>query len=317
MKKKSSLNFALIGLAGYIAPKHVEAIKKNNGNLLCSLDINDSVGFIENYFSNSDFFTEIARFDRYIDKLSRTKNKINYISICTPNYLHDSYIRFGLRSKAHVICEKPLVINPWNLDAIEKMQNEYKKKVYSINQLRLHPSVIKLKDKIKKTNKTFDIEVTYITPRGNWYKYSWKGDENKSGGLLYNIGIHIFDLMNFLFGKIDTSKVNYASDSCYSGFLKTKKANIKYFLSIDKNHLKLIDRKKSQNTFKLLKVDKNKIDLSKNFDNLHILSYKNILDNKGFEINAIRSGIELAYNIKNSKITSPTFDSHHLIKKIL
>ena len=316
MNKKFKFNFALIGLGGYIAPRHVEAIKKNNCNLSCSLDINDSVGFIENYFPNSHFFTEIGRFDRYIDKISRTKDKISYVSICSPNYLHDSHIRLGLRSKSHVICEKPLVINPWNLDAIEKMQREYKKKVYSINQLRLHPSIIKLKQKIQNSKKLHDVEITYITPRGNWYKYSWKGDKNKSGGLLYNIGIHLFDLINFLFGKIEITKVNFASENCYSGFISTKKANIRYFLSIDKNHLNLVGRKKTNNPVKILKVDDEKINLSKNFVNLHTLSYKKILEKKGFEINSIRSGIELTYKIKKSIVSSPNLDSHPLVNKI-
>ncbi len=316
MNKNYRYNFALIGLAGYIAPRHLEAIKKNNCNLKCSLDINDSVGFVEKYFPNSYFFTEIGRFDRYIDKISRTKDKINFITICSPNYLHDSHIRLGLRSKSHVICEKPLVINPWNLDAIEKMQREYKKKVYSINQLRLHPSIVKLKNKIDKSKKIYDVEITYITPRGNWYKYSWKGDENKSGGILYNIGIHLFDLINFLFGKIDDSKVNFASENCYSGVIRAKRANIRYFLSIDKNHLNYINKKNLVNPVKILKVDGINIDLSKNFDNLHTLSYKKILDKKGFQINSVRSGIELTYLIKKSKISSPNLDSHPLLRKI-
>lgn len=310
-------NFALIGLGGYIAPKHVEAIKKNACKLICSLDINDSVGFIESYFPNSDFFTEIARFDRYIDKISRTQNKINYLTICSPNYLHDSHIRFGLRSKAHVICEKPLVINPWNLDALEKMQNEYRKKVYSINQLRLHPSIIKLKDKIENSDKIQDVEVTYISPRGNWYKYSWKGDENKSGGLLYNIGIHLFDLINYLFGNVENSKLYYASENCYSGFIRLKKANVRYFLSIDKNHLNFLKNKKNENTLKTLNVDKKKINLSKNFANLHVLSYKNILNKNGFEIDSIRNGIELTYKIKKSKTVSLDLDCHPLTNKII
>ena len=310
-------NFALIGLGGYIAPKHIEAIKKNKCNLICSLDINDSVGFIEKYFPNSNFFTEIGRFDRYIDKISETKDKINFLSICSPNYLHDTHIRFGLRSKAHVICEKPLVINPWNLDAIEKMQHEYKKKVYSINQLRLHPSIIKLKNKIKSCNKVHDVDITYITPRGNWYKYSWKGDENKSGGLLYNIGIHLFDLINFLFGKDEVSKVYFSSEKCYSGYIRTKKANVRYFLSIDNNHLKLINKTKIHNNYKILKVDKKNIDLSKNFENLHVISYQNILNKKGFEINNIRNGIELTYKIKKSKTINPDDDCHPLTRVIV
>ena len=314
---RKKINFALIGLGGYIAPKHIEAIKKNKCQLICSLDINDSVGFIEKYFPNSDFFTEIARFDRYIDKISRTKNKINFLTICSPNYLHDSHIRFGLRSKAHVICEKPLVINPWNLDAIEKMQKEYKRNVYSINQLRLHPSIIKLKNKLKNSNVIHDVDITYISPRGNWYQYSWKGDDNKSGGLLYNIGIHLFDLINYLFGDVEKTKLYYASRKCYSGYVRLKKANVRYFLSIDENHLNFLKNKNYDKTFKLLNVDNNEINLSKNFSNLHVLSYKNILNKKGFKINSIRTGIEITYKIKKSKTVSMDLDCHPLTTEII
>lgn len=313
---KQKNNFALIGLAGYIAPRHIEAIYKNKGLLVCALDPHESVGFIDNYFPQAKFFTQFERFDRYIDKISKTKNKIDFLSICSPNNFHDSHIRFGLKSNSNVICEKPLVISPWNLDKIEKIQKEYKKNVYSINQLRLHPSIIKLKNTIKKNNKVNDVEITYIAPRGNWYKYSWKGDIDKSGGVLYNIGIHFFDLITYIFGNIESTKVNFSNDNCYAGIIKAKKANIRYLLSIEKEHLAICSKKSNINSYKLLKVNNKKIDLSKNFENLHTLSYKKIIQNKGYTINDIRAGIELVYKTKFAKISSLKDDYHPLLKKI-
>lgn len=309
-------NFALLGLGGFIAPKHVKAILNNNCKLICSMDISDSVGYIDNFFPNSYFFTEFERFDRYIDKISDTSSKIDFLSICSPNYLHDSHIRFGLRSKANVVCEKPLVISPWNLDTIEKIQKEYSKKVFSINQLRLHPSIVKLKKQIQKLGKISDVEITYISARGKWYQYSWKGDENKSGGILYNIGIHFFDLITYLYGDIESSHVYYSSSKAYSGVLRLKNANVRYFLSIDSEHLRHFNKDSKKNTFKSMSVNKKKIDLSENFENLHTLSYRKILENKGYEINSIRAGIELVYKIKNSKARTKKEDYHPLLNKI-
>ena len=312
----NNLNFALLGLGGFVAPKHVNAILNNNCKLVCSMDISDSVGYIDSFFPKSYFFTEFERFDRYVDKISNTSSKVDYLSVCTPNYLHDSHIRFGLRSKANVICEKPLVISPWNLDTIEKIQNEYSKKVFSINQLRLHPSIEKLKKQNTKFEKINDVEITYISARGKWYQYSWKGNENKSGGILYNIGIHFFDLITFLYGEIESSSVYYASSKTYSGVLRAKNANVRYFLSIDDEHLSYF-KKKSKNTYKSMTVNEKKIDLSNNFENLHTLSYKKILENKGYEINSIRAGLELVYKIKNSNIKTKKGDYHPLINKII
>ena len=276
---------------------HVKAIHDNKCNLLCAMDINDSVGYIEKYFPETYFFTQFQRFDRYIDKISNSINKINYLTICTPNYLHDSHIKFGLRSKLNVICEKPLVISPWNLDRIEKMQKEYSKKVFSINQLRLHPAILKLKNNKKFLINNHDVEITYIAPRGNWYKFSWKGDHNKSGGILYNIGIHLFDLIIFLFGSIKQTTVHFSSSDCFAGVITTQKATIRYFLSIEKEHLKYFSNY-PKNNIKLMKINNMKVDLSKNFENLHTISYKNILQNKGYKINDIREGIELIYKTK-------------------
>ena len=312
-----NLNFALLGLGGFVAPKHVKAILNNNCKLVCSMDISDSVGYIDNFFPKSYFFTEFERFDRYIDKISVTNGKIDFLSICTPNYLHDSHIRFGLRSKANIVCEKPLVISPWNLDTIEKIQNEYSKKVFSINQLRLHPSIVKLKKQNQKLGKINDVEITYISARGKWYQYSWKGDENKSGGILYNIGIHFFDLITFLYGDIESSHVYFASSKTYSGVLRVKNANVRYFLSIDPEHLSHFNKDSKKNTFKSMSVNEKKIDLSENFENLHTLSYKKILENKGYEINSIRAGIELVYKIKNSIVKTKKEDYHPFLHKII
>ena len=313
----NNVNFALLGLSGFIAPKHVSAILNNKCNLVCSMDISDSVGYIDSFFPKSNFFTEFERFDRYIDKISITSNKIDYLSICTPNYLHDAHIKFGLRSKANIICEKPLVISPWNLDSIEKIQNEYSKKVFSINQLRLHPSIIKLKKQNEQSEKINDVEITYIAARGNWYQYSWKGNENKSGGILYNIGIHFFDLITFLYGKIQSSNVYYVSPKTYSGVIRAEKANVRYFLSIDGDHLSHFNLNSKKKTYKSMTVNEKKIDLTDNFENLHTLSYKKILENKGYEINSIRAGIELVYKIKNSKARTKKEDYHPLLNEII
>ena len=230
-------NFALIGAAGYVAPKHFKAIKEVEGNLVAALDPHDSVGILDSYFINTNFFTEFERFDRHIDKLRRRNNHINYVSICSPNYLHDAHIRFALRSKANAICEKPLVLSPWNLDALSEIEKETGKKIYTILQLRKHPVILSLREKYKNAKGKIKVELRYVTPRGNWYHHSWKGNQNKSGGIVTNIGIHLFDALLWIFGKPLDAVVNTATNKVMSGTLELERANVDWFLSIDRNNL--------------------------------------------------------------------------------
>ena len=231
--------FALIGAAGYIAPRHMDAIKKTGNIISAALDKNDSVGILDSYFPKADFFTEFERFDRHFQKLKANDNPIDFISICSPNYFHDSHIRFGLRNNCNVICEKPLVLNPWNLELLKDIENEYNNKVYNILQLRLHPSIIELKNKIlnDKSSKIYDVDLTYITSRGNWYYASWKGDIEKSGGIATNIGIHFFDMLSWIFGDLKKNIVHLHQHDRAAGYLEFKRARVRWFLSINSNNL--------------------------------------------------------------------------------
>ncbi|HEV8512865.1 MAG TPA: Gfo/Idh/MocA family oxidoreductase, partial [Cyclobacteriaceae bacterium] len=232
-------NFALVGAAGYIAPRHLQAIRDTGNNLVAALDKFDSVGIMDSYFPKADFFTEFERFDRHLDKLKRLGQKIDYVSICSPNYLHDSHIRFALRHQADAICEKPLVLNPWNVDALEEIEKETGKRVFTILQLRLHPNIIQLKKEIEAAppGKVFDVNLDYITSRGKWYHHSWKGDEQKSGGIATNIGIHFFDMLLWVFGSVKNIKIKSYEPDSTSGFFELEKARINWRLSINENHL--------------------------------------------------------------------------------
>ena len=296
-------NFALIGAAGYIAPRHLQAIKDTGNNLVAALDKFDSVGIMDSYFPKADFFTEFERFDRHIDKLKRIGQKIDYVSICSPNYLHDSHIRFALRHHADAICEKPLVLNPWNVDALSEIEKETGKKVYTILQLRLHPNIIQLKKEVENApeGKIFDVNLTYITSRGKWYHHSWKGDEIKSGGIATNIGIHFFDMLLWVFGDIKNLKINsYEADKA-SGFLELKKARVNWMLSINENDLPAEAKSKGKRTFRSLKMDGNEIEFSDGFTELHTKSYLEILSGRGFGLNDARPSIELAHQIRPKK----------------
>jgi UDP-N-acetyl-2-amino-2-deoxyglucuronate dehydrogenase len=293
-------NFALIGAAGYIAPRHLQAIKDTGNNLVAALDKFDSVGIMDSYFPHADFFTEFERFDRHIDKLKRIGQKIDYVSICSPNYLHDSHIRFALRHHADAICEKPLVLNPWNVDALADIEKETGKKVYTILQLRLHPNIIQLKKEIEAApaDKTFDVNLTYITSRGKWYHHSWKGDEIKSGGIATNIGIHFFDMLLWVFGDLKEMKMNsYEADKA-SGFLELKKARVNWMLSINENDVPAEAKLKGKRTFRSLKMDGKEIEFSDGFTELHTKSYAEILAGRGFGLSDARQSIELAHKIR-------------------
>jgi len=297
------VNFALIGAAGYIAPRHLQAIKDTGNNLLAALDRFDSVGIMDSYFPHADFFTEFERFDRHIDKLKRNGQKIDYVSICSPNYLHDSHIRFALRHGANAICEKPLVLNPWNVDALIDIENETGKKVNTILQLRLHPNIIQLKKEIEAApaDKIFDVDLTYITSRGKWYHHSWKGDESKSGGIATNIGIHFFDMLLWVFGEKKEVTVESYEDDKASGILKLKRANVKWMLSINENNLPDEVKAKGKRTYRSLTMNGKEIEFSDGFTELHTNSYKEIIAGRGFSLNDARPSIELAYQIRNQK----------------
>lgn len=308
--------FALIGAAGYIAPRHMRAIKETGNELIAALDPFDSVGIIDSYFPNADFFIEPERFDRHLDKLRKSgERKVDYVSICSPNYLHDAHIRLALRNDAHAICEKPLLLNPWNLKGLEDIEKETGKKIYNILQLRHHPSIIELKNKFDadKSDKIHDIELSYITSRGKWYHYSWKGDIKKSGGVVTNIGIHFFDMLSWIFGEMKESHVHLLKDDKASGLLQLERANVKWFLSIDRNDLpqKAIDNQ--QTTFRSIKIDDKEIEFSGGFTDLHTVSYQHIIDGKGYGIAEARNSIEIAHKIRN-QVPNMNGEHHSLLK---
>lgn len=296
--------FALIGVAGYIAPRHLKAIKETNNELVAALDPFDSVGIIDSYFPKCDFFTEFERFDRHIDKLRR-QQQVDYVSICSPNYLHDSHIRFALRQGAIPICEKPLVLNPWNVDAIIALEKEYHNKVYSVLQLRLHPAIIELKKQIEsEPDKTYDIDLTYITSRGHWYDFSWKGDIAKSGGVATNIGIHFFDMLAWIFGNAKSNYVHLREEHKAAGYIELEKANVRWFLSIDSNDLPKEAVEKGLRTYRSMTISNKEVEFSEGFTDLHTNTYCNILQGKGFTANDTKTSIEIAYQIRNNTLTA-------------
>ena len=315
---ETAKNFGIIGVAGYIAVKHLKAIKDTGNNLLASLDKFDSVGIIDNFFPGSDFFVEFERFDRHFDKLKRTGTKIDYVSICSPNYLHDSHIRFALRHHADAICEKPIVLNPWNIEALQEIENETDRKIFTILQLRLHPKIIELREKIKNgpPGKVYDIDLTYITSRGHWYYISWKGDIQKSGGVATNIGIHFFDMLGWIFGKAKTNIVHVSKFDKAAGFLELENARVRWFLSLDQNDLPVESKLKCQRTFRSIKVDGEDIEFSEGFTDLHTQSYKEILSGRGFGIQEAKQSVETAYNIRNSTPVGLVNDYHPMLKSV-
>jgi UDP-N-acetyl-2-amino-2-deoxyglucuronate dehydrogenase len=294
-------NFALIGAAGYIAPRHLKAIQETGNNLVAALDKHDNVGILDSYFPNADFFTEFERFDRHLDKLRRHGKKVDYVSICSPNYLHDAHIRFGLRQDADVICEKPLVLNPWNADALMEMEKETGRKVNTILQLRLHPRLLALKEQIDKSSphKMHDVDLRYITSRGNWYQISWKGEVSKSGGIATNIGIHFFDMLIWIFGEVKSMELGSTEQGFTEGILHLERANVRWFLSIDYDQLPEEVKKAGKRTFRSLTVEKNEVEFSDGFTDLHTLSYQQILAGKGFGIAEAKKSILLAHEIRN------------------
>lgn len=309
-------NFALIGVAGYIAPRHLQAIRDTKNNLVAALDKFDTVGILDSYFPSADFFTEFERFDRHLDKQRRSGNKTDYVSICTPNYLHDSHIRFAMRHQADAICEKPLVLNPWNVDALEEIEKETGKKVFTILQLRLHPSIIALKKEIEESpkDKIFDVDLTYITSRGHWYQTSWKGDVSKSGGVATNIGIHFFDMLAWVFGGLKKNTVHLLSEDSAAGVLEFEKARVRWFLSIDYNNIPEDLKAKGKRTYRSLTLEGKEIEFSDGFTDLHTKSYEQILSGKGFGLKEARPSIQTVYEIRNQPITPLQGDFHPILK---
>lgn len=310
-------DFALIGVAGYIAPRHLQAIRDTKNNLVAALDKFDTVGIIDSYFPAADFFTEFERFDRHIDKQRRQGKKIDYVSICTPNYLHDSHIRFALRHQADAICEKPLVLNPWNVDALQEIENETGKKIYTILQLRLHPSIIALKKEIENgpKNKIHDVDLTYMTSRGHWYHTSWKGDVNKSGGIATNIGVHFFDMLTWVFGSVKKNTVHTLTEDSAAGFLELENARVRWFLSIDYNDIPEAVKAKGKRTYRSLTMEGKEIEFSDGFTDLHTTSYQQILNGDGFGLKEARTSIQTVYEIRNQTLAPLQGDYHPLARK--
>lgn len=309
MEKK---NFALIGAAGFIAVRHLRAIKETGNELLAAFDPNDSVGIMDSYFPNASFFVEYERFDRHIDKLRRTSQKIDFVSICTPNYLHDSHMRFALRQNADAICEKPLVLNPWNVDALQMIEEETGRQTNTILQLRLHPTIIELKKQMDAdtSGKIYDIDLTYITSRGNWYFTSWKANEEKSGGIATNIGIHFFDMLSWIFGKPVNNQVHVLEPKRAAGYLELEKARVRWYLSVDYNALPEEVKERGQRTFRSITIEGKEIEFSEGFTDLHTRSYEEILKGNGFGLAEARNSIEMAYAIRHAKPLGLTGNYH-------
>jgi UDP-N-acetyl-2-amino-2-deoxyglucuronate dehydrogenase len=306
--------FALIGVAGYIAPRHLQAIRDTGNHLVAAMDKFDSVGILDHYFPKADFFIEVERFDRFLDKCRREENAIDYLSVCTPNYLHDAHVRFGLRHGASVICEKPLALNPWNVEALARVQQETGKDVFNILQLRLHPGIIALKEKIQQGgDEVYDVDLTYITPRGNWYHTSWKGDISKSGGIATNIGIHFFDMLVWIFGSVKQNTVHIHTPQSAAGYLELEKARVRWFLSIDETHLPADVKEKGGQSLRLMTMGEWKIDFSEGFDGLHTKSYEAILSGHGYKLPEALPSIELTHRIRTQEPVGLKGDYHPML----
>lgn len=311
--------FALIGAAGFIAPRHLKAIKETGNNLVAALDTYDGVGIMDSFFPNADFFVEFERFDRYLEKLRYDKNiHMDYVSICTPNYLHDAHIRMALRSGADAICEKPLVLNPWNIDALANIEKETGRKINNILQLRMHPAIIALKEKIAKgpKDKIYDVDLTYITSRGNWYYTSWKGDKSKSGGVATNIGVHFFDMLGWIFGGLKKNVVQLHTHDRAAGYLEFGQARVRWFLSINFDTLPDEIKAKGQRTFRSITIEGEELEFSEGFADLHTHSYKGILAGKGYGLEDCRQAIEIVHEIRNAEPVGLKGDYHPFAAKM-
>jgi UDP-N-acetyl-2-amino-2-deoxyglucuronate dehydrogenase len=307
--------FALVGAAGYIAPRHMKAIRDTGNDLVAAFDPNDSVGIIDSHFPDAQFFTEFERFDRHIDKLRRARNgsEVEYIAICSPNYLHDSHMRFALRSGADVICEKPLVLNPWNIDGLQEIERDSGRKVNTILQLRLHPAIIALRDRVrneKSANTKHDVDLTYITSRGNWYHQSWKGDERKSGGIATNIGVHFFDMLHFIYGSLQENIVHLNEPTKAAGYLEYEHARVRWFLSLDVNDVPEAERLQGKRTYRALNASGTQVEFSDGFTDLHTRSYEEILAGRGFGLEENRVAVSTVAHIRSSQLAQASDKTH-------
>lgn len=312
-------NFALVGVGGYIAPRHMKAVKDTGNGLVAALDPNDSVGIMDSHFPAAEFFTEFERFDRHLDKLRRSgdEKKVDYVAICSPNYLHDSHMRFALRAGADAICEKPLVLNPWNIDGLLDIEKDTGHKVNTILQLRVHPAIIALKEKVQaaKKNTKHEVDLTYITSRGHWYLQSWKGDIKKSGGIATNIGVHFFDMLYFIFGGLQDNKVHLSTDTKSAGYLEYENARVRWFLSVDVEDVPKSQREAGQRTFRSITVDGEEIEFSGGFTDLHTRSYEEILAGRGFGLEENRVAISTVSHIRTAALSPLQGDYHSFLKK--
>ena len=296
-------SFALIGAAGYVAPRHMKAMQAVGGDLKVAYDPNDSVGVIDSHFPDAHFFTEFERFDRHVDKLRRRGEKIDYVSICSPNHLHDAHCRFALRSGADAICEKPLVLNPWNIDSLAEIERDTGRRISTILQLRLHPAIIALRDRFKASGKRHKVDLTYITSRGRWYYASWKGDDAKSGGVATNIGVHFFDMLSFVFGPVKRNEAHLREAERAAGFLECANADVSWFLSVDRNDLPVgVQGKKT--TFRSITVDGEEVEFSEGFTDLHTKSYEEIVAGRGFGLDEVRASIDIVSTFRHLPVTS-------------
>lgn len=306
----SSKTFALLGAAGFVAGRHMRAIGVIGGRLVAACDPKDSVGILDSYFPNCHFFTEFERFDRHLDKIRRAALGIDFLSVCSPNYLHDAHVRYGLRSGANVICEKPLVLNPWNLDGLAELENETGHRVFTILQLRLHPVIVDLKKMVAGSARSdFEVDLTYITARGRWYHASWKGDDDKSGGVATNIGIHFFDMLSFVFGKSQSSTVHLRDSNRMSGVMEFERAKVRWFLSVDADDLPSA-LGSEQRTFRSITIDGEELEFSEGFTDLHTASYEEIMNGRGFGIEEVRPSIEIVSHLRSASVDTKTSEMH-------
>lgn len=314
-------NFAIVGAAGYIAPRHLQAIHDTGHRLVAAFDPHDAVGVLDRYSFDVRFFTEFERFDRHLEKLRRgpEASRVDYVTVCSPNYLHDAHIRQALRIGADVICEKPLVINPWNLDALEELEEESHRRVNTVLQLRLHPSLVALKRRLdaeSAAGKRHLVRLTYVTTRGRWYDVSWKGSEERSGGIATNIGIHFFDLLLWLFGAPQQTEVHHRAGSRLAGALELERASVRWFLSTTASDLPFAPQPGGRTTFRSIVVDGEEVEFSEGFTNLHTVTYAEVLAGRGFGIREARPSIELTYRIRHTPVTSGRGELHPLLAQV-
>jgi UDP-N-acetyl-2-amino-2-deoxyglucuronate dehydrogenase len=312
-------NFALIGAAGYIAPRHMEAIQKNKCRLVAAMDPSDSVGVLDKYFPDAAFFTEIERFDRHLEKLrlAKSDDKVDYVSICSPNYLHDAHIRLALRVGAHAICEKPLALTPWNLDALSALEQHTGKKIFNVLQLRVHDDIVKLKRQYEESplKNKIDVELSYITRRGRWYEYSWKGNEEKSGGIAANIGVHFFDMLMWLFGGVESCEMHIKGPTKMGGYIELERARVKWFLSVDGNDLPKGYLEQGKSAYRSITLAGKELEFSGGFTDLHNRVYQSILEGHGYGVQDAKPSIEFVHSLRTVQVTNDLKNAHPTTKK--